>query len=102
MRPSPTILTIALTAAMWIIVPWAIRQRRARMGANPSVRQMRSYRLHNMSVVSAVFGLTWFSAWVLTDGGSPFWLHTLAAPAALVFIAAGAALAGYAGWLGGP
>lgn len=101
MRPSPIILTIVLTAAMWMIVPWAIRQRRARMGANPSLRQIRSYHLHNISVVSAVFGLTWFSAWVLTDGG-PFWLHALAAPAALVFIAVSAALAGYAGWLGGP
>jgi hypothetical protein len=47
-------------------------------------------------------GVTWFSAWLMTDAGGPYWLHAFSAPTALVFIAVGAAIAGYAGWLGGP
>jgi hypothetical protein len=40
---------------------------------------------------------------VAQDGRrGPQWLHALSAPAALIFIAVGAALAGYASWLGGP
>ena len=101
MRSTP-IFTIGLTAAMWLVVPWAIRQRRARMATTPSPREVRSYHLHNIAVISATVGLTCFSAWLMTDGGGPQWLHALLAPAALTFIAVSAALAAYAGWLGGP
>lgn len=102
MRSAPTILTFVLTAAMWMVVPWAMRQRRARMAAVPSPREMRSYHLHNAAVISTTVGITGLSAWLMTDGAGPQWLHALSAPAALIFIAVGAALAGYASWLGGP
>src|SRR5258708_282566 len=97
-----TILTFVLTAAMWMVVPWAMHQRRARMAAAPSPREVRSYHLHNIAVTSVAVGVTWFSAWLMTDGAGPQWLHALSAPAALIFIAVGAVLAGYASWLGGP
>ena len=96
-----TIVTFVLTAAVWMLIPWAMRLRRARMSAAPSLREVRGYHLHNIAVTSVVVGVTWFSAWLMTDAG-PQWLHALAAPAALIFIAVGALLAGYAGWLGGP
>ena len=46
-------------------------------------------------------GVTWFVAWLVSDVVAPHWLHTLSLPAALIFIAVGAVLAGYAGWVGG-
>jgi len=47
-------------------------------------------------------GVTWFSVWLITDPTGPDWLHSLALPAAVLFIAVGAIVAGYAGWVGGP
>ncbi len=100
MRPTHTILNFALTAVLWIAVLWAIRQRRARMAANPSPRELRGNLLHNVGTVTAMVGVTSFFAWLMTDVG-PDWLHALSAPAALIFIAVGAALIGYGSWLGG-
>jgi hypothetical protein len=102
MRSTPTILTFALMAVMWTTVLWAMRQRRTRMAADPSARKVRSYRLHNVGVICATLGVTWFCVWLITDAGGPHWLHALSVPAALVFIAVAAAITGYAAWLGGP
>ena len=102
MRTTPIILTLIIMAAMWTSVVWVIRQRRARMGATASSREVRSCWLHNLSGISAALGATCFFVWVMTDAGGPNWLHASAAPAALIFIAVGAALAGYASWLAGP
>jgi len=42
----------------------------------------------------------WFMAWFVSDAIGPQWLHSLSLPAALLFIAIGAGLSGYAGWVG--
>src|SRR5216683_8332799 len=98
----PAILSnLVLILVMWTAVLWLVRERRKRMAIDPSPRAVRSYRLHVAAMISASVGVTWFSAWLMTDGG-PYWLHTLSAPAALIFIAAGAAVAGYASWRWGP
>ncbi len=102
MRWPSIILTVALAIAIWTAVLRLVRQRRARVAANPSPREMRSYRLHTVALISATVGVTWFFAWLITDATGPHWLHTLSLPAALIFIAAGAVLSGYAGWVGGP
>src|SRR5258708_4261590 len=102
MRWPPIILTLALAIAVWTAVLRLVRQRRARVAANPSPREMRSYRLHTVALISATVGVTWFFAWFITDAIGPHWLHTLSLPAALIFIAVGAVLSGYAGWVAGP
>ena len=102
MRTTPTIVTLIIMAAMWTSVVWAIRQRRTRLTAAASPRKVRGYRLHNLGAISAALGATCFFVWVMTDAGGPGWLHASAATAALIFIAVGAALAGYASWLAGP
>ena len=102
MRTTPTILTSAVMAVVWAGVLWAMRRRRARMTAAPSPREVRSYWLHNAGAISATVGVTCFSVWLMTDAGGLDWLHALSAPAALFFIAVGAALVAYASWLGGP
>ena len=63
---------------------------------------MRSHRLHTVAVLSVTVGVTWFIAWLMSDTIGSHWLHTLSLPAALIFIAVGAGVAGYAGWVGGP
>ena len=98
----PNIPTLILMVVMWAVVLWLVRKLGARVAVNPSPRAVRSYRLHVAAAISAMVGVTWFSAWLMTDAGGPHWLHALSAPTALVFIAVGAAIAGYAGWLGGP
>ena len=102
MRSTPLILSFALMVVVWTTVLWVMRQRRKRMAADPSSRAVRSYWLHNVGVISATVGVTWFSVWLITDTGGPEWLHALSAPASLIFIAVGAGIAGYAAWLGGP
>jgi hypothetical protein len=47
-------------------------------------------------------GVTWFMAWLIGDAIGPHWMHTLALPATLIFIAVGAVLSGYAGWIRRP
>jgi hypothetical protein len=102
MRPTPTIASVVLTAIVWVAVLRMLRRRRARPGADVSARTLRSDRLHNAGVICAAVGFTWFSVWLITDSGAANWLHAVSAPAALVFIALGGVVAGYAGWLGGP
>ena len=63
---------------------------------------VRSRRLHEAAAIAATIGVTCFFAWFITGATGPRWLHTLSVPAALAFIAAGAVVAGYAGWIGGP
>ncbi len=67
MRASSTMLTFVLAVVMWTTVVWVMRQRRVRMVADPSPRELRSYRLHNVAVISAAVGVTWFFALAL-DG----------------------------------
>ena len=88
--------------AIWTVVLVFTRQRRRRVAADPSPRRIRGYRLHTVALISVAAGFTWFIAWFVSDALGPQWLHSLSLPTALVFIAAGAVLAGYAGWVGGP
>src|SRR6266446_5652274 len=67
MRLRPIILDLALAIAVWTLVLWTVRQRRARMAADPSPQEVRSYRLHTVAVVSATVGVTWFFAWLISD-----------------------------------
>ena len=93
---------LAVVIVMWTVVLWLIRQRRLRVAVDPSPRRIRGYRLHTAASISVAAGVTWFIAWFVSDANGPQWLHSLSLPAALVFIAGGAILAGYAGWVGGP
>jgi len=102
MRLRPIIFYFALLVVLWVAVLWTLRQRRARMAADPSPREARSGRPHDVAAISAAIGVTWLCAWFITDATGPHWLHTLSLPATLLFIAVAAALAGYAGWVGGP
>jgi uncharacterized membrane protein len=102
MRWPPIILYLALAIAVWTAVLRTVHRRRARVASDPSPRAVRSYRLHYVALISVTVGVTWFFAWLITDAIGPDWLHTLSAPAALIFIAVGAVLSGYAGWVGGP
>ena len=96
------ILDIALTVLMWVAVLTVLRRRRARMAADPSPAQARGLRLHEVAALSATIGVTWFFGWLVTDTTGPPWLHVMAVRAALAFIAVGAGVAAYAGWVGGP
>jgi len=102
MRWPPIIFDVALTVLVWAAVLTALRQRRARMVATSSPEAVRGRRLHEAAAVSATIGVTSFFAWFITASTGPRWLHILSVPAALAFIAAGAIVAGYAGWVGGP
>jgi hypothetical protein len=98
MRWSPIILDLALVIAVWTLVLWLVRVPRARMGDAPSPRAIR----YTAAAIAGTVGFTWFSAWLITDATGPQWLHSLSLPATAVFLASGAVLAGYAGWVGGP
>jgi hypothetical protein len=95
-------LNIACAVVLWAAVLATLRQRRARMPANPSLEAVQSRRLHEAAALAATIGATWFIAWFITDAIGPYWLHTLSVAAALGFIAGGAVIAGYAAWIGGP
>ena len=102
MRWRPILFDLGVVIAIWTIVLVATRQRRLRVAADPSPQRMRGYRLHTAALISVAVGVTWFIAWFISDAIGPQWLHNLSLPAALLFIALGAALSGYAGWVGGP
>jgi len=87
---------LAVVIVMWTVVLWLVRQRRLRVAVDPSPRRIRGYRLHTAASISVAVGVTWFIAWFVSDANGPQWLHSLSLPAALVFIAGGAILAGYA------
>ena len=102
MRWRQILFDLAVVIVMWTVVVVLIRQRRRRVAADPSPHRIRGYRLHSAASISVAVGVTWFIAWFISDAIGPQWLHSLSLPAALVCIAAGAVLAGYAGWIGGP
>jgi hypothetical protein len=102
MRWPPIIFDVALTVLVWAAVLMALRQRRARMAVLSSPDAVRSRHLHEAAAIAATIGVTCFFAWFITGSAGPRWVHTLSVPAALAFIAAGAVVAGYAGWVGGP
>ena len=102
MRWPPIIFDVALTILVWAAVLMALRQRRARVATLSSPDAVRSRRLHDAAAVTATIGVTCFFAWFITATTGPRWLHAVSVPAALAFIAAGAVVAGYAGWTGGP
>ena len=102
MRWRSIILDLALMVAVWTVVLRLVHRRRARMAADASPRAVLGYRVHTAAAISAMVGVTWFFAWLITDTIGPHWLHSLSLPASAVFLASGAILAGYAGWLGGP
>jgi hypothetical protein len=101
MRWPSILLTSALMVAIWTLVLRVVHLRRARV-ADPSPGAMRSYRAYAAAAIAATVGVTWFSVWLITDAIGPHWLHSLSLLAALLFIAIGAIVAGYAGWVGGP
>lgn len=96
------ILDAVLVVLLWVAVLTVLRQRRARMPADPSPAVVRSGRLHEVAALCATIGVTWFFGWFVTDTTGPPWLHVLSVRAALTFIAVGAVVAAYAGWVGGP
>ena len=98
MTPANVVLTIGL----WVAVLWLVRRQRARLGPNPPARAARGYRLHTVAAITATVGVTWFSAWLISDSIGPGWVHSLSLPAAIVFIAVAVTVAAYAGWVGGP
>ena len=102
MRWRSIVLDLALMLAVWVVVLRLLHRRRARMAADASRRALLGYRVHTAAAISAMAGVTWFSAWLITDTIGPHWLHSLSLLAALLFIAIGGVLAGYAGWIGGP
>jgi hypothetical protein len=102
MRWRTIILDLALIVAVWTGVLMLVLRRRARMAAHASPRAVLGHRLHTAAAISATFGVTCFSAWLISDATGPQWLHSLSLAAAAIFIAIGAVLAGYAGWVGGP
>lgn len=102
MRWRSIILDLALMVAGWTVVLRLVHRRRARMVADASPRAVLGYRMHTAAAISAMMGVTWFSAWLISDATGPHWLHSLSLLAALLFIAIGGVLAGYAGWVGGP
>jgi len=102
MRWSPIIFELVLVVALWAAVLWLMRQRGVRVAANASPQATRGHRLYTEAVLCVTVGLTLFVAWLITDSLGPHWLHVLSLPAALVSIAAGALVAGYAGWVAGP
>jgi hypothetical protein len=102
MRWRSIILDLALMVVVWTVVLRLVHRRRPRMAADASPRAVLGYRVHTAAAISAMVGVTWFSAWLISDATGPHWLHSLSLPATVVFLAAGAILAGYAGWTGGP
>jgi len=100
-RILPILLDLALVIVVWTTVLTTLRQQRARAIAPRSRRAVRSARAQTVAAISATVGVTWFVAWLISDALGPHWLHTLSLPAALLFIAAGAVLSGYAGWASG-
>jgi hypothetical protein len=101
MRWTPIIVDVAITVIVWAAVLGFLRQRRARMAVTASPEARRSRRLHEVAAIAAMIGVTCLLAWFMTDAIGAHWLHALSAPAALTFLAVGAVVAGYAGWLGG-
>jgi hypothetical protein len=102
MRWSPIILDLVFTVAVWTLLLWLLRVQRARMGAAPSSRAKQGYRVRTAATIAAAVGFTCFSTWLITDATGPHWVHSLSLPATAIFLASGAVLAGYAGWLSGP
>jgi len=101
MRWRPILFDLAVVILLWTVVLVSTRRRRLRAAADPSPRRMRGYRLHAAALISVAVGVTCFVTWLVSDAIGPQWLHSLSLPAALLFIALGAALSGYAGWVGG-
>jgi len=102
MRWRSILFDLTVVILLWTVVVVSTRQRRLRVVADPSPQRMRGYRLHTAALISVAVGVTWFIAWLASDGMGLQWLHSLSLPAALLFIALGAGLSGYAGWVGGP
>jgi len=102
MRWRSILFDFVAVIAIWTAVLVFTRQRRLRVAADPSPKRIRGYCLHTAALISVAAGFTWFIAWFVSDTLGPQWLHSLSLPTALVLIAAGAVLAGYAGWVGGP
>lgn len=96
------IVDAALTVVVWAAVLRLLRVRRARLAADATPRARRSHRLHSAASIVVAVGVTWFFVWLATDGPGPAWLHAVSLPVALVFIAGGAVVSGFAGWIGGP
>ena len=80
MRWRPIILDLALIVAVWTLLLWLLRVQRARMGAAPSPRAKRGYRMRTATTIAAALGFTCFSTWLITDATGPHWLHSLSLP----------------------
>jgi hypothetical protein len=96
------VLTVGLVIVVWTAILRLARVRRVRMAASPSPRAIRDYRVRTMAAIATAVGVTWFAVWLITDAAGLHWLHSLSLPAAVLFIAVGAVLGGYAAWIGRP
>lgn len=99
MRLLPTMQILAVAIAMWTAVVWTSRNYRARMAADSSPGEWRSYRFNRSAMICAAVGVTFFFAWLVTDTAATSWVHALSLPATVTFIAVAAVLSGYAGWV---
>lgn len=102
MRWPSLLLTGGLNLAIWTLVLRVVHLRRPSGAADPAPGAMRGYRAYTAAAIAATTGITWFSVWLITDAIGPHWVHSLSLLAALLFIAIGAVVAGYAGWVAGP
>ena len=102
MRWTPILVDIAVAIVVWTAVLALERQLRARMTADPSPRNVRSYRLDRAGLICAAAGFTFFIVWLMTDAVGPHWLQTLARPAAAILIAVAAGFSGWAAWVRAP
>ncbi len=102
MRLPPLIVTSALAIALWAAVLTILRRQRAREAADASPLAMRSQRLQRTAIIWATIGVTFFFVWLISDAAKLHWLRVLSLPAVVAFIAAGAALSGYAAWIKEP
>jgi hypothetical protein len=100
MRWRPIVVDVLLMVVIWTVVLGMLRQWRLRVAAAASGSGRRSYRLQIVASLTATAGITWLLVWFITDTLGPQWLHTLSAEAALTFVAVGAVVFGYAGWIG--
>jgi hypothetical protein len=101
-RWPPLFRSVALVSVIWGLVLWLLRMRGKRLGNTPSPRALLGHRAHTPAGITTMVGVTLFAAWLVTDAMGPRWLHSLSLPAAVLFIAASALAAAYAGWIGGP
>jgi hypothetical protein len=95
----PIVGDVAVTVAMWTAVLTIERRWRTTATADASARDVRSYDIQRAAVMCVTVGVTCFIAWLVTDSVGPRWLNNVLPVAALILIAVGAVVSGYAAWM---